>query len=240
MQWQDEAIVLSVRAHGETAAICEVFARSQGRCLGMVHGGRSRRLRPVLQSGNHVDAVWKARLADQLGHFSVELRKGYAAAAMEDRAALAGLSSLCALVHLLPERDPAPDLFEIALFVLDFLSDDSVWPALMVRFELALLEELGFRLELDHCAATGARDDLCYVSPKSGCAVSRDAGKAYADRLFRLPAFLAGQGRTSVSRQDLANGFALTGFFLERRVLAPREEQLPQARHRMLKALGLG
>ena len=161
MNWTDEAIILSVRPHGETAAVVELLTRNHGRHLGLVHGGRSRKARPVLQMGNHVDATWKARLEDQLGHITVELRRAYASEAMEDAQALTALTSLCALSRLLPERDPHPNLYEITLFVLGFLNDDSVWPALMVRWELALLDELGFGLDLTKCAATGSMDDLC-------------------------------------------------------------------------------
>lgn len=146
MQWSDEGIVLSVRPHGETAAVVELWTRTHGRHLGLVHGGRSRRIRPLLQTGNHVDATWKARLVDQLGHMSLEMRRGFAAEAMDDAAALAAISTLTTLTRLLPERDPHPNLYEITLFVLGFLNDASVWPALMVRWELALLDELGFGL----------------------------------------------------------------------------------------------
>jgi DNA repair protein RecO (recombination protein O) len=232
MQWSDEGVILSVRPHGETAAVAEIFTRAHGRHLGLVHGGRSRRLRPVLQTGNHVDAVWKARLAEHLGHVNVELRKGYAAQAMEEPLALAGLSSLCALAHLLPERDPHPNLFEVTLFVLSYLDDPDVWPALMVRWELALLDELGFGLDLAACAATGTRENLIYVSPRSGRAVSADAGAPYKDRMLILPAFL-GKGRQGpATTADVLAGLALTGHFLETRVLFPREEMMPQARQR--------
>jgi DNA repair protein RecO (recombination protein O) len=238
MQWADEGVILSVKPHGETAAVAEIFTRAHGRHLGLVHGGRSRKLRPVLQTGNHVDAVWKARLSEHLGHVGVELRKGYAAQAMEDPLALTGLSSLCALARLLPERDPHPSLFEVTLFVLGFLDEPHVWPALMVRWEMALLDELGFGLDLASCAATGAKDDLVYVSPKSGRAVSAAAGAPYKERLLVLPAFLAkggGQGGRNgpATDVDVAAGLALTGHFLETRVLAPREQTLPEARLRL-------
>ena len=236
MNWTDEAIVLSVRAHGETAAIAEVFTRNHGRHLGLVHGGRSRRLRPVLQIGNHVDAQWKARLADQLGHVSVELRRGYAAETMEDAAALAGLTSLAALLHLLPERDPHPNLFEVTLFVLGFLGDETVWPGLLVRWELALLEEFGFGLDFTACAATGSNDDLIYVSPRSGRAVSASAGEPYRDRLLMLPGFLKGRAG-GVTTADIRSGFALTGHFLETRLLQPHGLSLPEPRTRLLALL---
>jgi DNA repair protein RecO (recombination protein O) len=234
MEWSDEAIILSVRTHGETAAIVDLFTRSHGRHAGLVHGGRSRKARPVLQMGNHVDATWKARLSEHLGHMSVELRRGYAASAMEDAAALAGLTSLCALARLLPERDPHPALYEVTLFVLGFLDDPTVWPALMVRWELSLLQELGFGLDLSACAATGANDQLIYVSPKSGRAVSESAGEPYKDRMLRLPQFLTSVRDRHATREDVAAGFALTGYFLEQRVLAPKGDTLPESRSRIL------
>lgn len=189
MDWSDEGIILSVRTHGESGAVAELFTRQHGRHLGLVHGGRSRKLRPVLQIGNHVDTVWKARLADHLGHYTLELRQGFAAQVMDDAAALAAMTSIAALSRLLPERDPHPNLFEVTLFVLGFLNDPQVWPALVVRWEMVLLDELGFGLDLASCAATGKTADLSYVSPKSGRAVSAAAGEPYRDRLLALPPF---------------------------------------------------
>jgi DNA repair protein RecO (recombination protein O) len=237
MQWSDEGVVLSVRPHGEAAAVLELFTRRHGRHLGLVHGGRSRKLRPTLQIGNHVDASWKARLADNLGHFALELRKGFAAQVMEDAAALAAMTSVVALARLLPERDPHPNLFEITLFVLGFLDDRAVWPALIVRWELALLGELGFGLDLASCAATGETGDLVYVSPKSGRAVSAGAGEPYKERLLALPAFLRGGAAGQVGNADVLAGFALTGHFLATRVLTPRDMEMPDARGRLLTYL---
>ena len=237
MNWTDEAIVLSVRPYAETAAIVEVLSRQHGRHLGMVHGGRSRRLRPVLQMGNHVDATWRARLPEQLGHLSVELRRGFAGEAMNDPVALSGLTSLVSMARLLPERDPHASLFEVSLFVLSFLDDADVWPALLVRWEVALLAELGFGLDLTACAASGSNDGLAYVSPKSGRAVSASAGEPYRDKLLRLPPFLAGPGTGGVSEADIQDGLKLTGYFFTNRVLAPRGEQLPDARSRLPHAI---
>lgn len=237
MQWSDEGIVLSVRPHGETAAVVELWTRGHGRHFGLVHGGRSRRLRPLLQTGNHVDATWKARLSDQLGHVSLELRRAFAAEVMDEPATLAALSTLASLTRLLPERDPHPNLYEITLFVLGFLNDPTVWPALLVRWELALLDELGFGLDLSQCAATGSNDQLIYVSPKTGRAVSASAGEPYRDRLLALPAFLAGRRSAAVTEADIRAGFALTGHFLETRVLLPRGEALPEPRARILALL---
>ena len=237
MQWSDEGLVLSVKAHGETAAIAELFTRAHGRHMALVHGGRSRKLRPVLQTGNHVDATWKARLSEQLGHATLELRRGFAADALDDPLALAGLTSLCAMSRLLPERDPHPGLYEITLFVLGFLDEASVWPALYVRWELALLSELGFGLDLASCAATGSNDALVYVSPRTGRAVSASAGEPYKDKLLALPEFVAQRRNGMATADDIAAGLKLTGYFLESRVLSPRELRMPEARHRMAELL---
>ena len=233
MEWSDEALILSVRPHGETASVVELFTRDNGRHLGLVHGGRSRRRRPVLQIGNYVEATWKARLAEHLGHLTVELRRGFAAEVMEDAAGLSALTSLTAMARLLPERDPHANLFEISLFVLGFLDDPTVWPALYVRWEVALLEELGYGLELTHCAATGATEDLIYVSPKSGRAVSRTAGADYADRMLALPAFLRPGRSDRVTLSDAVDGLALTEHFLQTRVWGPRELVQPDVRIRL-------
>ena len=237
MQWTDEGIVLSVKPHGETAAVVDLWTRTHGRHLGLVHGGRSRRLRPVLQPGNQVDATWKARLADQLGRINLEVRRAFAAEALDDAAALLALSTITVLTRLLPERDPHPNLYEITLFVLGFLNDATVWPALLVRWELALLEELGFGLDLSQCAATGTNDQLIYVSPKSGRAVSASAGEPYRDKLLALPQFLTRQRSGPVTTGDVRLGFALTGHFLEKHLLLPRGQTLPQSRARLLAQL---
>lgn len=235
MDWSDEGIILSVRAHGETAAVVELFTRAHGRHTGLVHGGRSRKHRPVLQTGNHVDARWKGRLAEHLGHMTLELRTGYAGEAMNEPMALAGLMSLTSLARLLPERDPHPNLYEITLFVLGFLDDPTVWPALLVRWELALLSELGFGLELNECAATGSNDRLIYVSPRSGRAVSASAGEPYREKLLALPGFLLNGRRSGagVTEADVMNGMKLSRYFLEQRVLLPRGLGLPEPRTRL-------
>jgi DNA repair protein RecO (recombination protein O) len=233
MQWTDEGVILSVRPHGETAAVAEILTRDHGRHLGLVFGGRSRKLRPVLQTGNHVDVTWKARLSEHLGQFTLEPRKSYGIAAMDDAAALAGLQSMCAFARLLAERETHPNLYEVTLFVLGFLNDATVWPALFVRWELALLDELGFGLDLATCAATGTNDELIYVSPKSGRAVSASAGEPYRDRLLSLPGFLRGRTSGGVTSQDIDLGLAITGHFLETRVLFAKGERLPEPRQRL-------
>jgi DNA repair protein RecO (recombination protein O) len=227
MQWQDEGIVLSVRPHGETAVIIDVLTRDHGRHAGLVFGGRSRKLRPVLQTGNHIDALWTGRLSENLGTITLELRRGFAAEAMADPLALAGLMAIADLARLLAERDPHPNLFEITIFLLGFLDDATVWPALYARWELALLDELGVGLDLESCAATGAMHDLIYVSPKSGRAVSAAAGEPYKDRLLPLPAFLRrrrpGLLDAEATRAAVLEALTMTGDFLTTRVFHPRE-----------------
>ena len=233
MQWTDEGVILSVRPHGETAAVVEIFTRAHGRYLGLVYGGRSRKARPVLQTGTHVDATWKARLSENLGMLTVEPRRSFGAEAMDDAAALGALTSLCTLARELPERDPHPNLFEVSLFVLGFLDDPTVWPALYVRWELVLLDELGFGLDLTKCASTGSTDDLVYVSPKTGRAVSMTAGEPYQDRLLPLPAFLRGRVGNGVQPGDVQAGLALTAHFLQSRLYGARGEPLPGPRQRL-------
>lgn len=234
MEWIDEGIVISVRPHGETSAIVDIFTRTHGRTSGLVRGGRSRQLRPVLQIGNHVEARWSARLAEHLGNFRVELQRGYAASAMHDPANLCALSSMCTLLRVLPERDAHANLYEVLMFVLSFFDDNDVWPVLMVRWELALLEELGYGLDLSECAATGSNDQLVYVSPKTGRAVSASAGEPYKELLLELPGFLSKGRSGDVRPGDVIKGFELVGYFLEKHVYKPRNEQLPDVRLRMI------
>ena len=169
------------------------------------------------------------------------LQRGYAAASMDDAAGLTALTSLCALTRLLPEHDPHPNLYEITLFVLSFLDDAAVWPALYVRWELALLQELGFGLDLTSCAATGTTEDLAFVSPKSGRAVGLEPGRPYQDKLLPLPAFLTKTRPTGpnaiVTPGDIAAGLKLTEHFLAARVLGPRDLVLPDARQRLAHLL---
>lgn len=238
MDWRDEAIVLSVRPHGETSAIVELLAKQHGRHLGLVRGGRSRHNRPVLQPGNTVDARWRARLSEHLGTYALELREPFAALALDDQLALAGVSTLTALARLLPERDPHVGVYQASLVVLQHVTDSAVWPGLLVRWELALLDELGFGLDLSRCAATGAVEDLAYVSPKSGRAVSRAGGEPYKEKLLPLPPFLSGRLTEEPSTATILEGFALTGHFLEKNVLVPRGLSMPEARSRLLGILG--
>jgi DNA repair protein RecO (recombination protein O) len=236
MQWTDEGVVLGVRRHGESSGILELMTRGHGRHLGLARGGFAARLKPVLQPGNSVSATWRARLDEHLGTFTVEPLRLRAAGFFAAPHAVYGVSHLVALMRLLPERDPHEALYETLVEVLDRLDDAGACAPLVVRFELQLLAELGFGLDLAQCAATGTTADLVYVSPKSGRAVSRAAGDPYADRMLRLPAFLRERGAEATGR-DLADGFALTGFFLGRYVLEPRGLALADERAHFIAAL---
>jgi DNA repair protein RecO (recombination protein O) len=236
MQWSEEGIVLAVRRHGETSVILEVLTRGHGRSLGLVRGGRSRAMRPVLLAGNSVLVTWRARLEDHLGMFTAELAKPRAARLMDDAFKLAGLSAVVGLALLLPEREPHPRIYDATMLLLERMEDDAVWPALMARWELGLLEELGFGLDLGRCAATGSNQALAYVSPRTGRAVSLEAGEPYRDRLLKLPQFLTEAGG-SPDASDVAEGLKLTGYFLERHILNPRGLTAPGARDVVLERL---
>jgi len=238
MDWTGDAIVLHVRPHGETHAVLDVFTREHGRHSGLVRGGRSRKLRPALQTGNLLKVEWRARLSEHLGFFVVELAEPYAARALDDRLALAGIGTLASHASLLAERDPHPALFDTALLMLSHLDEAALWAQVLVRFELLLLSELGFRLDLERCAATGVGEDLIYVSPKSGGAVSAGAGEPYKDRLLRLPAFLRSGSALATDPQQIADGFALTGFFLERNAFTHHGVQMPSVRRELQRLIG--
>ncbi len=235
MEWRDEGVILSVRRHGETSAIAEIITAQHGRAMGLVRGGRSKQQRPVLQAGNMVQTVWRARLEEQLGTFTLEPLNLRAGAIMEEPFRLAGLATVTGLAQLLPEREPHPRVYDALRVVLDSIENDELWPALLVRWELGLLEELGFGLDLTKCAATGARDDLTFVSPRSGKAVSAAAGAPFRDRLFRLPPFLT--GGTGASPRDVIDGLKLAAYFLNRHVYEPRGARIPEQQEWVIRAL---
>jgi len=239
MDWSDEGIFLSGRPLGESSLIAEILTLEHGRHLGLVRGGRSRRIRPTLQPGNMVRVTWRARLSEHLGGFNVELMEANGARVLDDPRALAAIGTLGELVKLLPERDPHPELYATTLHVLRSFGEPDIWPALLVYWEYQLLQELGFGLDLSACAVTGVLEDLIFVSPRSGRAVSREAGAPYGDKLLALPGFLL-DGTAPLRETDIAAGFALTGFFLERDVLEPHGMKLPSARERLLDLLSRG
>jgi DNA repair protein RecO (recombination protein O) len=227
--------VLGVRRHGETSVILEAMTHHHGRHLGVVRGGRSRTLQPILQPGNAVQVTWRARLDGHLGHFVVEGLSLHASRFLSSRLALFAISHVTVLLRLLPERDPHPSLHEALLQVVGVLADPRLAPALVARFELAMLEELGFGLDLSACAATGETQDLIYVSPKTGRAVSRKAGAPWCTKLLPLPAFLIGQDGAP-GPADVADAYRLTRHFLERDVFGPRGITLPQGRQALIEA----
>lgn len=236
MDWTDEAVVLGSRPFGEGKALVEVFARTHGRTAGLAHSAR--RSGPALQPGNLLSIGWRARTSEQLGVLTqTELLRPYAAAAMADAGALAAIASMAAMLRACGERQAYANLFEAMLVLLDTLGEPELWPAVYARFELGLLAALGYGLDLGACALTGAQEDLAYVSPRSGRAASREAGAPFAERLLALPRFLTDPA-APVESGDVADAFALAGWFLESRVFERRGEGLPPARRRLIEALG--
>ena len=236
MQWTDEAIVLGAKRHGETSVILELMTQERGRHLGLVRGGAGARLRGILQPGNSLRATWRARLDDHLGNYAVEGLNLRAAMFLNAAHAVHGVTHLAALCRLLAEREPHAGIHDALETILDALDDPVVVAPMIAQFELAFLAELGFGLDLSACAASGVTQDLIYVSPRSGRAVSRVAGEAYRDKLLRLPDFLRTEN-VSISDADVADAFALTGFFLDRRAFSPRGLPLPDARARFVAAV---
>jgi len=239
MDWSDDGIVLHVRPHGESAAILELLTRSHGRHLGLVRGGTSKRNRGILQPGNTLAVTWRARLQEHLGSYTIEPVAERVASVLADRKALAGLTSAAALASAaLPEREAHPRVFEGLVVLLDALEDAGTWPALLVRWELGLLEDLGFGLDLTSCALTGETENLAYVSPRSGRAVTAEAAGTYKERLLKLPGFLTGSG--AAGADDIQDGLRLTGLFLEKRVFAPSDREMPVPRQELPALLARG
>jgi DNA repair protein RecO (recombination protein O) len=238
MEWRDEGLIIGVRRHGEGSAIVEAMTRAHGRHLGLVRGGRSARLAATLQAGNTVGLVWRARLDEHLGAYAVEPLTLRAGRVMGSAMALSGINYLAALLRALPERDPHQALYDAASLIADALDEAMLAPALMARFEARILAECGFRLDLSRCALTGATDRLAYVSPKSGRAVSAEAGAPWRDRLLPLPPFLREDAplEAQPSSDEVADAFRLTGFFLARDLFALNGQPLPDSRAAFLKA----
>lgn len=237
MEWRDQGALLAVRRHGESSAIIEVFTIEHGRHAGVVRGGASRKMAPILQPGAQLEVTWRARLDSHLGAFTVEPKRSRTAAVMSDRLSLSGLNAICALLSFtLPEREAHPRLYQESITLLDLLGQTDAWPLAYLRWEVALLEDMGFGLDLGRCAVTGSRDDLVYVSPKTGRAVSRGGAGEWADRLLPLPGCLLGQ--SPATDQDIVDGLRTTGYFLEH-WLAPQlgDRRLPAARQRLIDLL---
>jgi len=237
MEWREEGVVLARRKHGESAAIIEVFTEGHGRHAGIVRGGAGRRMGPVLEPGNQVDVTWRARLEDHLGTFTVEPVQSRAAALMGDRKTLAGLNAMTGLLSFaLPEREAHAGLYRRTLAVLDMMMSGPYWPLAYLRWELSMLENLGFGLDLSRCAVTGTSNGLVYISPKSGRAVSEAGAGTYKDRLLPLSPALVGEG--DGADQDIHDGLRVTGYFLTH-WLAPSlgDKPLPRARARLVEIL---
>jgi DNA repair protein RecO (recombination protein O) len=222
MEWRDEGIVLGVMRHGEGSVVLEVMTRRHGRHLGLVRGGRSLRMQPLLQPGNEVTVTWRGRLEEHLGHFAVDAGELHAARLMENAASLFGLTYAAALLRLLAEREVHEGLFEALGIIIAHLNTPLIAGPLIVRLEAQLLTDLGFGLDLATCAVTGSADMLTHVSPRTGRAVSAEAARPYHNRLMPLPAFMINAGVTRISATELDQGFTLTGHFLRRHVLEPR------------------
>ena len=236
MEWRDQGIIIGTKKHGETSLIVELMTPEHGRHLGLVRGGRSRKLQPVLQPGNRVDAIWRARIDEHLGTYQIEPVEMTAARLMESAVGLNGIQLLGSHLRLLPERDPHQSLYAALDVLIEHLSQPRIAGPLMIKFELRLLEELGFGLDLTNCAATGTREDLVYVSPKSGRAVSAEAGKPWADKLLPLPGFLTRTADRECTAQDLQAAFSVLSHFLERDVYHPRGFKQPETRQSFLNA----
>ena len=242
MEWREEGVLLTARRHGENAAIIEVFTPDHGRHAGIVRGGASRKMTPILQPGSQIDVTWRARLEDHLGAFTVEPIRSRAHL-MGDRKALAGLNAMAALlVFALSEREAHKALYDQTLTVLDMMEDGPYWPLAYLRWELSLLEVTGFGLSLDTCAVTGTTEDLIHVSPKSGRAVSKGAAGEWAKRMLPLSPALV--GASDGNAKDLIDGFRTTGHFLTHGLAQSMGTRpLPNARDRLIDLLvrsGLG
>ncbi len=232
MEWRDQGILLSVRRHGETSAIIDVFTIEHGRHSGIVRGGTSRKIAPILQPGAQLDVSWRARLEDHLGTYAVEPLRSRAAAALGDRLSLAGLNAVTALLAFaLPEREANPKLYKQSEQLLDLLGQHEVWPLAYLRFEIALLEATGMGLDLSACAVTGTNENLIYISPRTGRAVSEQVAGPWVDKLLPLPPILKGEGTGSDAEVEQA--LRTTGYFLKEK-LAPNlgSRALPEARGR--------
>lgn len=239
MEWKDKGLIIGVRRHGENSLIVEMMTENHGRHMGLVRSGRSTTMRAVLQPGNSCQIVWRARLEEHLGLFQIEAEELRAAKLMAWPLGIYGLQTLAGHLRLLPERDPHKGLYHASNVLLDHLGEAERAARLLMRFELQLLEELGFGLDLSSCAATGMRDELIYVSPKSGRAVSRAGGEPYKDRLFSLPWFLLPKqlrpeepdsNQADYGQQALDDGFKLIFHFFNRHVYGPRGIKPPVER----------
>lgn len=236
MDWQGEGYILSVKKHGETSVIVDLLTRDRGRYAGLVRGGVGRKMRPILQPGNKIEVEWRARLSEHLGYYTVEPLHARAAEIMDDRLALSGLNAIVAITReTIPEREAHAAVYDAFEIVLENLTQPDIWPALFVRWEAGLLTAMGYGLDVSQCAATGEIENLTHISPRSGRAVSHGAAQPYLDKLYKLPPFMC--GAPQAEPDDIADGLALTGYFLETRVQWGVNRTLPAARAQMISRL---
>jgi len=237
MEFEDDAFVLAARAHGEAGAIVDLLTARHGRYAAHVAGGASRRMKPFLQAGAQVILRYRARVSDQLGSAQLEPVGEGPSALFDDPLALAGLAAAAAVAAgALPEREPHPGAYLAFEALVGAFAVPHIWPAVFVRFEAGLLQDLGFGLDLSKCASTGSTDDLIYVSPRTGRAVSRGAGEPYKDRLLALPPFML-SAQSRLTPGDVGAGLDLTGHFLEAYIFNPLNKPLPPARLWLLDRL---
>nr|WP_175501232.1 DNA repair protein RecO [Poseidonocella pacifica] len=236
MEWRDQGILLGTRRHGETSAIIEVLTETRGLHAGIVRGGAGRRMAPVLQPGAQIDLSWKARLEDHLGTFSVEPVRSRTSV-LSDRLLLAGMASVLSLLRFsLPEREAHPALYHGSTRLLDLFQHPDLWPLGYLRWEMDLLDDLGFGLDLSACAVLGTNEPLSYVSPRTGRAVSALGAGDWADRLLPLPDALLGRGTGDT--QEVLAGLRVTGHFLTHHLAAGMvQKPLPEARARFIDRL---
>jgi DNA repair protein RecO (recombination protein O) len=234
--WDDHGIILSARQHGESGAVVSCLTEQHGRQKGYVNGALSKRNRALVEAGAHVELSWQARTSDQLGRFTLEPAGGVGASALlNEPLKLSALQSACALCDLsLPDGDGHAGLYHGFLALIDALSEDH-WGVSYVVWEMALLRELGFGLDLSRCAGGGSHQDIAYMSPKSGCAVSQEKGELYKHKLLALPEFLKRSSQSHNllgSDADIYTGIKMTGYFFENRVFAQHSQGIPPARLR--------
>jgi DNA repair protein RecO (recombination protein O) len=239
-EWDDTALILSVRPHGESSSIVNLLTRHHGRHAGLVRGGQSRSNRGTLQPGNLVEATWRARLAEHLGSITLEIARANASTVLDQPLCLAGLASACAILEgCLPEREPHQGVFDATTALIDLITgeeDAEIWLAAYIRWEIAMLDVAGYALDLSRCSVTGEREGLAYVSPRTGVAVTEHAAGLHKPRLLLLPRFLGGMPADREDRSledDLLDGLRLTRHFLERKVFGLHHLPLPAARERL-------
>ena len=234
LSFTDESLILTVDKFGDSDAIVSLFTVQHGLVRGVVKRGMTSKNRADMQPATLVEATWKARLPEHMGTVTVEARHSFAARVMHDPLKLSAVGSVMALLAAsLAERDAHPELYAQTLTFLQHVAagtDQLVWLAEYVRLELALLELAGFGLDLTCCAATGSTDALAYVSPKSGRAVSQSAGAPYHDRMLKLPEFIRDAGHFPDAMAEITDGMALTGYFLETRLLPALHRHPPALR----------